>query len=151
MPKGKSLDMEVLPEKYFGDRVKILITRVGSAEKLAKLSGMSARAIGQYAAGSSDPTLGKVIALAKAADVNVLWLATGEGEMRREETQPEFVREVQPGYHSPRATDPDIKEIMDILQHDLPEAKRFVLKILRGRKETKEGLEGLGMKLKEEG
>lgn len=112
---------------------------------------MSGVMVGKYASGESEPSRDKLIALAKAADVNVLWLATGEGEMRREETQPEFVREVQPGYHSPRATDPDIKEIMDILQHDLPEAKRFVLKILRGRKETKEGLEGLGMKLKEEG
>lgn len=46
---------------------------------------MSARVIGQYAAGSSEPTVGKLIALAKAADVNVSWLATGEGPMKRED------------------------------------------------------------------
>ena len=47
--------------------------------------------------------------------------------------------------------DPDLVEIVDILQNDMPEAKKFVLKVLRGRKDVVEGMEGLGMKLKEEG
>ena len=46
--------------------------------------------------------------------------------------------------------DKAVVEIVDILEHDLPEAKPFILKILRGKKELKEGLGGLGMKLKEE-
>lgn len=76
---------QILPEISLGDRVKLLIQKVGSAEKLSRLSGMSARVIGQYAAGSSEPTIGKVLSLAKAANVNVLWLATGEGPMKKEE------------------------------------------------------------------
>jgi len=77
--------MKVLPETYLGTRVKTLIKQVGSAEKLARLTGMSARVIGQYAAGTSEPTVGKLISLATAAGVDVGWLATGEGEMRRTE------------------------------------------------------------------
>lgn len=46
--------------------------------------------------------------------------------------------------------DPEINEIIDMLRYDLPEAKKFVLMVLRGRKEIKQGLEGLGMKLKED-
>ena len=46
--------------------------------------------------------------------------------------------------------DNELIEIVSILEHDLPEAKKFVLKVLHGRKEIKEGLEGLGMKLTED-
>lgn len=70
---------EVLPDISFGERVKEVIQLVGSAEKLARMTGISARGIGHYAAGGSDPTRSKMVALAEAAGVNVLWLATGEG------------------------------------------------------------------------
>ncbi|TSK07926.1 MAG: helix-turn-helix transcriptional regulator [Geobacter sp.] len=70
---------EVLPDKSFGERVKEVIRLVGSAEKLARLTGVSARGIGHYAAGTSDPTRTKIVTLSEAAGVNVLWLATGEG------------------------------------------------------------------------
>jgi transcriptional regulator with XRE-family HTH domain len=63
----------------FAGRIKELVRRAGSAEKLALMTGMSARAIGQYAAGTSDPTRKKIIALADASQVNILWLMTGEG------------------------------------------------------------------------
>lgn len=75
----------ILPENSFAIRMKVLVDVVGSAEKLARLSGMSARVIGKYISGETDPSRERLISLAKAADVNVLWLATGEGPMRREE------------------------------------------------------------------
>jgi len=71
--------MEDLPDILFMERMKELIRGVGSAEKLARLTGMSARVIGQYASGKSDPTRRKLIALAEAGGVLVEWLATGKG------------------------------------------------------------------------
>jgi len=57
----------------------------GSAEKLAYNAGMSARVIGQYLSGKSDPTRKKLISLADAAQVNFQWLAIGVGPMRGED------------------------------------------------------------------
>jgi phage repressor protein C with HTH and peptisase S24 domain len=71
--------VESSSEKLFGERIKEMIRVVGSAQKLANMTGMSARVIGQYAAGSSDPTRSKMVALAEAAGFNVCWVATGEG------------------------------------------------------------------------
>lgn len=62
--------------------MKVLIDQVGSAEKLARLSGMSSRVIGKYLSGDTDPSRERLIALARAAGVTVEWLATGEGMMR---------------------------------------------------------------------
>ena len=87
---------EVLSEKYFSLRVKEIIREVGSAEKLARMTGMSSRVIGQYAAGTSDPTRGKMVALAVAAGFNVLWLATGEGPKRKEGFEEKIPVQVSP-------------------------------------------------------
>ena len=63
----------------FMGRMKEVVERVGSAEKLAKLSGISSRGIGKYLAGESDPSRVRLIAIARAAGVNLKWLATGDG------------------------------------------------------------------------
>jgi len=87
---------EVLPEKLapisedkvdheFCERIKSLINEAGSAEKLAKKSGVGARNIIKYASGQGDPSRKRLVKLAKAMDVDILWLASGEGGMRREE------------------------------------------------------------------
>ena len=65
----------------FQERIKQIIKLAGSAEKLAHISGMSSRIIGQYLSGKSDPTRMKLIALANAVNVNIEWLATGKGPM----------------------------------------------------------------------
>jgi transcriptional regulator with XRE-family HTH domain len=65
----------------FTKRIRKIIEFIGSAERLAKDSGMSAKVIGQYLSGKSDPTRKKLIALAKAAGVNLEWLARGVGPM----------------------------------------------------------------------
>ena len=66
----------------FQERIKQIIKLAGSAEKLAHISGMSSRIIGQYLSGKSDPTRMKLIALANAVNVNIEWLATGKGSIR---------------------------------------------------------------------
>ena len=71
----------------FTDRIKATIALVGSAEKLAYNSGMSARVIGQYLSGKTDPTRKKLIALAEAAGVNTDWLVTGVGPMKKGERE----------------------------------------------------------------
>jgi phage repressor protein C with HTH and peptisase S24 domain len=85
---------EVLPDKSFGERIKEVIRLVGSAEQLARLTGVSARGIGHYAAGTSDPTRSKIVSLAEAAGVNVLWLATGEGPKLKGETKKQSLSDV---------------------------------------------------------
>lgn len=69
----------------FENRLKRIISLAGSADKLADSAGMSPSLIGKYLSGKTDPTRKKLIALAKAAGVNVQWLATGEGLMRNGE------------------------------------------------------------------
>ena len=76
---------EVLPINSFAGRIKIMIKRVGNKEKLAKATGISATMIGKYAEGISEPARDKLVDLAKAADVGVLWLVTGEGVMKGSE------------------------------------------------------------------
>lgn len=76
-----------MPEQCFSERVKAIVGLVGSAEKLARLAGMSARIIGKYLAGESDPTREKLVALANAAKVNIAWLADGEGPMMKDNSQ----------------------------------------------------------------
>ncbi len=55
-----------------------------SARSFALRAGISPTGIRQHLKGESLPTLDTLLATAKAANVNVLWLATGEGPMRGE-------------------------------------------------------------------
>lgn len=75
--------MEVLPELSFPERLKIIVDHVGSAEKMAKRSRISAAAIGKYLSGQTEPSRVRLIDLAKAGDVNTRWLAEGEGPAKR--------------------------------------------------------------------
>lgn len=136
------------------ENLKIAREFLGKSQKeMAKAVGASLTAWQNYESGSQVPG-GKVFEALARMGFNINWLLTGEGEMKQgEEARPVFTKEQQPAYSPPLKVnnDTDLAEIVDILKHDLPEAKKFILKVLRGRKETKEGLEGLGLKLKEEG
>lgn len=66
----------------FLERVRTIVTLAGGVEKLSRSAGMTSRVIGKYLAGESEPNRTRLIALAKAADVSVAWLAAGEGHMR---------------------------------------------------------------------
>lgn len=68
----------------FQSRVEVAAARVGNATKLAEASGISRRTVGTYIAGDAEPSRPKLIAMARAANVRLEWLATGEGTMEAE-------------------------------------------------------------------
>lgn len=74
--------------------------------------------------------------------VSLDWLLTGEGGIKRGEKgeRPQMAAEGSTVYN---VGDAELREIMNILKHDLPDAKKYVLKILKSRKGLKEGMEGL--------
>ncbi|MBF0368557.1 MAG: helix-turn-helix transcriptional regulator [Magnetococcales bacterium] len=53
----------------------------------ARKTGISDTAIRHYLAGKGEPSLSKLIAVAQASELNLLWLATGEGSMRAGEEE----------------------------------------------------------------
>lgn len=65
----------------FSDRLKLII-KSESLRSYAKKIDVSDGALRAYLAGTSEPSMRILIALAKEGDVNIDWLATGEGEMR---------------------------------------------------------------------
>lgn len=62
----------------FKDRLKKAIGKE-PRRAFAFRAGISPSAVRQYLSGKSVPTLDKLISVTKAANVNLLWLATGEG------------------------------------------------------------------------
>lgn len=76
-----------MTEEVFTERIKKIIEIAGNADKLARMSGMSPRVIGKYLAGDSDPSREKLVALANATNVNISWLANGEGPMIKERSK----------------------------------------------------------------
>lgn len=75
--------VEDFPELSFPERLKIIVEHVGSAEKLAKRARMSARVIGKYLSGQTEPSRVRLIDLAIAGNVNTRWLAEGFGPLLR--------------------------------------------------------------------
>ncbi|MBF0152705.1 MAG: helix-turn-helix transcriptional regulator [Magnetococcales bacterium] len=78
----------------FAERVKTMLGHE-SLRSFAERSGLSVTVLRQYLSGNSDPTRTKLIAMANASNVNVLWLATGEGPMRRNDSGPNKPSEKQ--------------------------------------------------------
>lgn len=64
-------------ETGFIERMKVCADRVGSVSALAKAAGISQSGIRRYFSGG-EPSRRQLIALARAADVSVAWLAAGE-------------------------------------------------------------------------
>ncbi|WP_321367656.1 helix-turn-helix transcriptional regulator [uncultured Desulfuromusa sp.] len=79
------MNTKVLPEEKFIERVEFLIKLFGSAEKLAKETGISARMIGKYKSGDSVPGMDALISISKASGYSIDWLATGHGPKRHVE------------------------------------------------------------------
>jgi transcriptional regulator with XRE-family HTH domain len=135
-----------------GENLKIARGTLGLSQKdMAKAINVSLTALQNYESGHQAPGA-KVFESMFRLGFNANWILTGEGDMKRQEDIP-ICRNNMAEYERQRAIrecgDPELAEIVDILRYDLPEDKRFVLKVLRGRKEAKEGLEGLGLKIKE--
>ena len=62
----------------FKDRINVLSDRLGGSSQLARLSGVSESVVRKWKAGTSEPTLSRLKAIAEAGGVSVQWLATGE-------------------------------------------------------------------------
>jgi phage repressor protein C with HTH and peptisase S24 domain len=65
----------------FADRVSQLATFVGGPKRLSERSGLSRAVIGKYLVGKSEPSRDRLLKLAGAAGISLIWLATGQGEM----------------------------------------------------------------------
>ena len=59
-----------------------------SVRSFALRAEISPSVVRQYLAGKSLPALDNLLAMTKAAQVNLLWLATGEGPMQGEKVEP---------------------------------------------------------------
>lgn len=63
----------------FAARLGYLVRKRGGAASLARAADVSDRVVGKWKAGESEPTVSRLVALARAAGVSVEWLATGRG------------------------------------------------------------------------
>lgn len=83
-------------ETTFPERLQSLIGD-GSNRKFSRDIGISYSKLHNYLTGVSAPTLNSLVALADSTGVNIEWLATGRGPIRRDETS---IREVQATYEA---------------------------------------------------
>ncbi len=83
-------------ETTFPERLQSLIGD-GSNRKFSRDIGISYSKLHNYLTGVSAPTLNSLVALAVSTGVNIEWLATGRGPIRRDETS---IREVQATYET---------------------------------------------------
>lgn len=68
--------------KQFHSRINVLIEAHKSAANLARLADVSEGVVRKWRDGKSDPSRQNLLALAKGANVNLIWLATGDGPMQ---------------------------------------------------------------------
>ena len=68
-------------ESEFKDRLALVIEGQ-SARSFAAKAGMADTTLRQYLYGRSEPNMTQLVKIARTADVNIDWLATGEGPMR---------------------------------------------------------------------
>jgi len=127
-----------LDDLTFTERIEIIIKLAGSAEKLAQKTGISSRMIGKYLSGDSDPTRRKLVAMADAVDVNVKWLATGEGELARSSIPDDVIMDDKSDVNLYGSISDAIREFGGGISGKLDEEDNeivFVLhKMFRGRK-----------------
>jgi len=69
-----------VPASGIGTRISEISRRAGGKKKLAAKAHVSESHLYRYISGESEPTASRLVALARAADVSIAWLATGEGE-----------------------------------------------------------------------
>jgi phage repressor protein C with HTH and peptisase S24 domain len=82
MPRRKSIT-DVQDNARFVARLREATERFGSVNALAKQAGVSEGALRKWLLGYSEPTRERLVDLARAAGVNLAWLATGSGPKDR--------------------------------------------------------------------
>lgn len=65
--------------KLLGQRIGLCEKIAGSRSALSELTGISARTLENYSHGRNDPKAAACIAIARATDVSIEWLLTGQG------------------------------------------------------------------------
>ena len=116
---------------------------------LAKALDITPQAISNFKNKGEIPS-DLVIQFAVKYKVSVDWLRSGEGEIKRGERAETLYSVAEPGVVYGTG-DVELREICDWLKYN-PGDKKLISKLIKGRKFTKEALEGLGVKgLVEEG
>lgn len=67
----------------FAQRIGDVVELLGTPNAAAKKAGVTASSIARWLKGEADPSRTNLIRLAEAANVNIAWLATGEGDKFR--------------------------------------------------------------------
>lgn len=66
-------------------RIRQCADLAGSGDALAQKAAIPRRTLETYMAGDAEPKTTRLVAIARAANVNIAWLAAGEGPMRKGE------------------------------------------------------------------
>lgn len=68
----------------FSDRITLLIQRVGSATKIARMCGFSEGVVRSWRDGSTDPSRARCVTLARTLGISLVWLVAGEGALQQD-------------------------------------------------------------------
>ncbi|MGG4605913.1 helix-turn-helix domain-containing protein [Paenalcaligenes sp. Me131] len=91
-PLGTSINTDMESEfTEFPDRINLAIDRAGGAKKLAEKMGMSTSVLRSWRSGNSDPSRSSLLKMAKASDLSISWLASGEGSPYHDTPPPQQV------------------------------------------------------------
>jgi len=127
-----------------GKRIRFIRERLKfNQSELAQYLGLeSAVAISKYESDQREPDKDKLIKISKLGNTSLDWLLTGEGEMGWGEKEGLLLAETADIY---KVRDTELSEIIRLLKEH-PQDKKLVLKLLKGKKDIKEALEGFGVK-----
>jgi transcriptional regulator with XRE-family HTH domain len=78
----------------FKDRMKFLVNKLGSIKKLSSAANVSEGVIKNYLSGQTDPTRKKLIALASAGNLNIIWFLTGKGSSEKDFESMDLIKDI---------------------------------------------------------
>jgi len=70
------------PGRALADRIRRCAEIAGSGDALAQKAGIPRSTLETYLTGKAEPKALRIVAIARAADVSIEWLASGDGEER---------------------------------------------------------------------
>lgn len=80
---------EVCPdERQFRDRMKVLVSEMGSIAEVARKSGLAESTVKKWVDGKSDPSRERCIALARGTGASLAWIVAGAGPMWLKDLSP---------------------------------------------------------------